>query len=77
MKISPIFFISGIGMVAVAVASALWSISLGAVWSVLLLGGLVWIISVALKFAWAMPTNKPILNFLKNKLPPRFSGPIS
>ena len=77
MKISPLFFISGIGMVGVAVASALWIISLGATWSVLLLGGLAWIISVALKMAWAVPTTKPILNFLKSRLPVNLSGPIS
>ena len=77
MKISPLFFISGIGMVGVAVASALWIISLGATWSVLLLGALAWIISVALKIAWSVPTNKPILNFLKSKLPAKLSGPLS
>jgi uncharacterized membrane protein YhfC len=77
MKISPLFFITGMGMVGVAVASALWIISLGGTWLVLLLGALAWIISVALKFAWAVPTNKPILNFLKTKLPARLSGPIS
>ena len=43
----------------------------------LLLGGLAWIVSVALKFAWSIPTNKPILSFLKNKLPAKLSGPIS
>ncbi|MFW0860459.1 MAG: YhfC family glutamic-type intramembrane protease, partial [Dehalococcoidia bacterium] len=77
MKISPLFFITGIGMVGVAVASALWIISLGADWSVLLLGALAWIISVALKIAWAVLTHKPILNFLKTKLPTKLSGPIS
>ncbi len=64
-------------MVGVAVASALWIIRLGATWSVLLLEGLTWTISVVLKIAWAVPTNKPILNFLKSKLPVKLSGPIS
>jgi uncharacterized membrane protein YhfC len=77
MKISPLFFITGIGMVSVAVASALWIVSLGATWPVLLLGGLAWIIAVALKIVWAVPTNKPILALLRNKLPPKVSGPLS
>lgn len=64
-------------MVSVAIVSVLWVLSLGAVWSVLLLGGLAWIISVALKFAWAIPLNKPIINFLKSKLPANLAGPIS
>jgi len=29
-----------------------------------LLGALVWIVSVALKFAWAIPINKKLLNLL-------------
>jgi uncharacterized membrane protein YhfC len=64
-------------MVGVAVASALWIINLGAMWSVLLLGALAWIISVALKIAWSVHTNKPILNFLKSRLPTKLSGPFS
>jgi uncharacterized membrane protein YhfC len=77
MKISPLFFITGMGMVGVAVVSVLWILNLGAEWSVVRLGALAWIISVALKIAWAVPTNKPILNFLKSKLPAKLSGPIS
>lgn len=64
-------------MVGVAVASVLWIISFGAAWPVLLLGGLAWSISVALKVAWAVPTNKPVLNFIKQRLPANLSGPIS
>ncbi|MEN4097365.1 MAG: YhfC family glutamic-type intramembrane protease [Methanobacteriaceae archaeon] len=77
MKISPLFFITGIGMIGVAAVSVLWILNLGAEWTVVSLGILAWTISVALKIAWAVPTNKPILNFLKSKLPAKLSGPIS
>lgn len=74
MKISPLFFIGGIGMVGVAVASTLWVLSIGGTWPALWLGGLAWIISVALKIVWAVPTNKLVLNFLKSRLPAELSG---
>jgi uncharacterized membrane protein YhfC len=77
MKISPLFLISRIGMVGVAVIPSLCVLSIGGTWSALLLGGLAWIVSVAFKFAWSIPTNKPILSFLKRKLPAKLSGPIS
>jgi uncharacterized membrane protein YhfC len=64
-------------MMGVAAVSSLWILNLGAEWSVVELGALAWIISVGLKSAWAIPTNKPILNFLKSKLPRKLSGPIS
>jgi hypothetical protein len=81
VKISPLSLIPGmipgIIMIAVAAVPVVWIVNLGAEWSVVRLGILAWIISVGLKFAWAIPTNKPILNFLKSKLPPKLSGPIS
>jgi uncharacterized membrane protein YhfC len=81
VKISPLSLIPGmipgIIMIAVAAVPVVWILNLGAEWSVVRLGALAWIILVALKFAWAIPMNKPILNFLKSKLPPKLSGPIS
>lgn len=77
IKISPLFWISRIGMVGVGVIPSLWILSIDGTWSVLLLGGLAWIVSVTLKFACSIPTYIPILSFLKSKLPAKLSGPIS
>lgn len=76
MKISNLFWFSRIGMIGVAIIPSLWILSIGGTWSALLLGGLAWIVSVALKFAWSIPTNKPILSFLKSKLPAKLSSPL-
>ena len=77
MKMSPLPFISRLGMIAVAMVSTLWVLSIGGTWPALLWGGLAWIVSITLKIAWSAPTNKPILSFLKNKLPAKLSGPVS
>ncbi len=41
------------------------------------IGAIAWIVSVGLKFAWALPTNKPIISFFKKKLPPKISDFVS
>ncbi|MBZ1348221.1 MAG: YhfC family intramembrane metalloprotease [Candidatus Nealsonbacteria bacterium] len=69
--------IPGIGMLIVAAVPTLWILNLGAEWSVVRLGTFAWAASVALKIAWAVLAHKPILNFLKTKLPTKLSGPIS
>ena len=77
MRMAPLFFVGPIGMIAVAIIPSLWILSIGGTWSALLLGGLAWIVSVALKVAWAVPTNKRILSYLKSKLPAKLAGPLS
>lgn len=77
IKISPLFLITGIGMLGVAAAPTLWILNLDAEWSVVRLGIFAWIISVVLKNIFAALFNKPILNFLKSKLPSKLSGPFS
>ncbi|MEN4069361.1 MAG: hypothetical protein PQ975_06825 [Methanobacterium sp.] len=44
MKISPLFFITGIGMIGVAAVSVLWILNLGAEWTVVSVGILAWTI---------------------------------
>lgn len=79
MKPSLFFYASGIGMIAVALLAAFFTIKYGGsvVASFLLLGGLAWIISVGLKFAWAIPTNKRVIRFFEKKLPHKISGLVT
>lgn len=61
---------SGGGMVLVALASiGLWKVWSKAKWRWFWVGAAVWTVGVALKFAWAIPLNGPILGALKGSLP--------
>lgn len=77
MKISPLFFITGLGMIGVAVAAALWITGLGAAWSVLLMGAAAWFIAMFQKITWAARLNKPIFDFIRNRFSVKFAGPVS
>ncbi len=74
--LSPLALLGGAGMVLVAaafIAYAAWN-KLG--WGYLGLGALAWVVTVALKFAWAIPTNTPVSNALSGSLPEWLTGPI-
>ncbi len=74
--LSPLALLGGAGMVLVAaafIAYAAWN-KLG--WGYLGLGALAWVVTVALKFAWAIPTNTPVYNALSGSLPEWLAGPI-
>ncbi len=61
---------SGLGMVIVgAVSIWFWRTRSHAQWRWFWAGAAVWIVGVALKFAWAVPLNAPILQGLKSALP--------
>lgn len=74
MKPSPLFYVIGFGMILVGLIAVFLSLSYGSEWFFIFLGFLAWIVSVGLKFAWALPTNKKITIYFKNKLPSKFSG---
>jgi uncharacterized membrane protein YhfC len=64
---SPLFLLSGAGMVAVAVVAVwLWQRRTGPAWRFVWIGALAWAVGVALKFGWAIPTNKPVYAALKS-----------
>ncbi len=53
---SPLYLLTGIGMIAVAVISVgFWKRGRAVSWTALGLGALAWVVSVALKVAWAVP----------------------
>src|SRR5690348_2308101 len=71
---SVLFVLSGVGMMAVAMAAVLyWSRRTGAAWWAFGLGALGWVVGVALKFAWATPTNALVRQGLERALP----GPVA
>lgn len=75
MKLSPLFLFSGLGMILVGILSILWGLNYGSKLSLIIIGFLAWVISVGLKFAWSIPINKKIINYLENKFSSKVSGP--
>lgn len=74
--VSPLALLGGVGMILVAgafIVYALWR-RLGA--GYLGLGALAWVVTVVLKFVWAIPLNGPIYNALFNNMPRWLAGPV-
>jgi len=70
--------LSPIGMIVVGLGSIIyWKKKSKIALRFFLSGALAWIIAVILKGAFAAILNKPIINFLKNKMPFILSGPLS
>jgi uncharacterized membrane protein YhfC len=67
--ITPWVLLSGIGMIVVAVGYVAYAAVRRLGWGYLGLGALAWAITVALKFAWALPTNTPVYEALTGALP--------
>jgi len=66
MELNPLFIASGLGMIVVGFFFIIyWKVKTKINYLPFLLGALVWIICVALKFAWAMPINKS--GYIKTK----------
>ena len=71
MRLNPLFMASGLGMITVGVFFIVyWKKRTKVGYLPFLLGALVWMVSVGLKFAWAIPINKRLLNLLVSALGP-------
>ena len=69
--------LSGLGMMAIALGAVLaWRTRTRSAWAFFGAGALAWTAGVALKVAWALPFNKPILAFFSRHLG-HVSGPVS
>jgi uncharacterized membrane protein YhfC len=68
-EVKPIALLGGVGMLLVAVGYAIYSGVRRLGWKYFFLGAGCWVVAVVLKFAWAIPLNTPIYNFLKAQLP--------
>jgi uncharacterized membrane protein YhfC len=62
MALSPVALVGGLGMIAVALGFIAYALLRRLGWGYLLLGMLGWIVTVAVKFAFAIPVNPVVLN---------------
>lgn len=67
--ILPIALLSPVGMLLVALGFIVFALRQRGGWGYLLLGALFWIVTVALKFAWAIPINNTVFGELRGVLP--------
>jgi uncharacterized membrane protein YhfC len=67
--LSPIALLGGTGMILVALGFIFYAVVSRLSWKYVVLGALDWIITVAVKFALAIPLNPGIYEGLKNALP--------
>lgn len=75
-NITPLALLPGVGMMAVALAFVAYAVRRGLGWRYLGLGALAWVVTVALKFAWAIPINTPLYQALYATLPRVVAGPL-
>ncbi len=68
-EVRPLALIGGGGMIVVALGFVIYAAVRKLGWGYLGLGALAWGLTVALKFAWAVPLNPPIYEALLNALP--------
>lgn len=62
--LTPLMLLGPLGMLAVAAAFILYAVRRTHDWRYLIFGGLCWAVTVALKAAWAVPTNPSIYRIL-------------
>lgn len=67
--IPPLALLSGIGMICVAISFVAYAGRRRLGWGALGLGAFAWSVTVALKFAWAIPCNLPIYTTVNHALP--------
>lgn|GEM_PF-972251 len=73
---NPLFLLSGIGMIVVAIAAVMyWKKYSGVLWSFFFWGALAWIVGVTLKAGASIPT-PTIINQVRNVLPRTFAEPV-
>ncbi|MFP4344382.1 MAG: YhfC family glutamic-type intramembrane protease [Anaerolineales bacterium] len=75
-EVRPIALLTGVGMVLVALGYIVYALVRKLGLAYLGLGALAWGLTVALKFAWAIPLNAPLYNALTGALPERFANLI-
>jgi len=72
---SPLFFLSGVGMMAVAVVAVVyWKLKFGMLWRIFAWGALAWVVGVAVKIVAAIP-NQAIIGAAREALPKYIAEP--
>lgn len=72
--VSPLALLGGSGMIGVAIGFVIYAVLRKLGWRYLGLGALAWMVTVMLKFAWAVPINRPLYDGLYNALPEVLAG---
>lgn len=67
--LSPLVLLPGVGMILVALAFVAYALFRRFGWRYLGWGALAWVVTVALKFAWAIPVNRYVYAGLTSALP--------
>jgi uncharacterized membrane protein YhfC len=67
--ITPLAFLGGAGMIVVAIGYLVYVARRRLSGKYLALGALAWVVTVAVKFAWAIPLNPPIYHAITGALP--------
>ena len=67
--ISTLALLGGSGMIAVAIGFVIYAALRKLGWSYLGLGALAWVVTVVLKFVWAVPINRSVYDGLYSALP--------
>lgn len=75
-RVTLLALLPGLGMLAVALGFVLYAAARRLGWRYLGLGALAWVVTVALKFAWAIPINPPLEHALSAVLPQWMSAPL-
>jgi uncharacterized membrane protein YhfC len=76
VSVSPVALLPGLGMSAVALGFVIYAAVRRLGWGYLGLGALGWIVTVVLKFAWAIPVNPLVYDGLTQALPPAVGSPL-
>jgi uncharacterized membrane protein YhfC len=74
--VSPRALLGGSGMIAVAIGFVIYAALRKLGWGYLGLGALAWVVTVVLKFAWAIPINPFVYNGLYDALPEAVAAPL-
>jgi uncharacterized membrane protein YhfC len=75
LVVSPLVLAPGLGMILVALGFVVYALRRRLGIRFLLLGCLAWVVTVALKFAWAVPLNPGIYAALQSALPAAIATP--
>lgn len=76
LVVSPLVLAPGLGMILVAVGFVVYVLQRRLGVRYLLVGALAWVVTVALKFAWAIPLNPAIYKALQGALPAAIAMPV-
>ncbi len=76
VTLTPLALLPGVGMLVVGLGFFAYALARRLGWRYLALGALLWALTVALKFAWAIPVNGPLYKTVMGALPQALANPL-